>query len=85
MGETNPFLHLSMHVAIREQLSVDQPPGIRARFERLRESIGSEHEAMHVTMECLGEMMWQAQRGGTGPDAAVYLDCLDRFCGDATE
>src|SRR5512134_2437705 len=59
MGETNPFLHLSMHLAIREQLSVDQPPGIRARFERLRATAGSDHDALHTVMECLGEMLWQ--------------------------
>ncbi|HEX6828858.1 MAG TPA: DUF1841 family protein, partial [Burkholderiales bacterium] len=77
MGETNPFLHLSMHLAIREQISVDQPQGIRARFERLCAKTGSEHDALHLTMECLGEMLWQAQRHGTAPDAAVYFACLD--------
>ncbi len=81
MGETNPFLHLSMHLAIREQLSVDQPPGIRARFQRLREKAGSEHDALHAVMACLGEMLWQAQRGGTPPDPAVYFACLDRYSG----
>ena len=81
LGETNPFLHLSMHLAIREQVSIDQPPGIRARFERLCARTGSEHDAMHVTMECLGEMLWQAQRNNTAPDAAVYLACLERFTG----
>jgi hypothetical protein len=81
MGETNPFLHLSMHLAIREQLSVDQPPGIRARFERLRAQAGSEHDALHAVMECLGEMLWQAQRAGAAPDPAVYFACLDRAAG----
>ncbi len=80
-AETNPFLHLSMHLAIREQLSIDQPPGIRARFEALRAKAGSEHDALHAVMECLGEMIWQAQRQGAVPDAAVYFDCLDRFAG----
>lgn len=80
-GETNPFLHLSMHLAIREQLSIDQPPGIRARFEVLRAKAGSEHDALHAVMECLGEMLWQAQRQGVAPDAAVYFACLDRFAG----
>jgi len=66
MGQTNPFLHLSMHLAIREQLSVDQPPGIRARFQALAARAGSEHDALHQVMECLGEMLWQAQRAGAG-------------------
>lgn len=79
MGQTNPFLHLSMHLAIREQLSVDQPPGIHARYQSLCAKTGSEHDALHAVMECLGEMLWQAQRSGTPPDAAVYFACLDRI------
>ncbi|HEX9179599.1 MAG TPA: DUF1841 family protein, partial [Burkholderiales bacterium] len=61
--------------------SVDQPPGIRARFRALCEKTGSEHDALHAVMECLGEMLWQAQRSGTPADAAVYLACLDRHAG----
>ena len=75
-GAVNPFLHLSLHLAVAEQLAIDQPPGIRAEFERLRGARGDEHDALHAVVECLGETMWQAQRLGTGPDAAVYLDCL---------
>ena len=78
MGDTNPFLHMSMHVAIKEQLSIDQPVGIRARFEQLLKKTGSEHEAMHQVMECLAEMIWQAQRSQLAPDATIYFDCLDR-------
>ena len=77
-GETNPFLHLQMHIAVAEQLSIDQPPGIRAQFERLREARGDEHAALHALVECLGETLWQAQRIGGAPDAAIYLACLDR-------
>ncbi len=77
-GATNPFLHLSLHLAVAEQLAIDQPPGIRAEYERLVASRGDEHEALHAVLECLGETMWQAQRLGTGPDATVYLDCLRR-------
>ena len=77
-GATNPFLHLSLHLAVAEQLSIDQPPGIRAEFERLAAARGDEHAALHAVLECLGETMWQAQRLGTGPDATVYLDCLRR-------
>jgi hypothetical protein len=77
-GAVNPFLHLSLHLAVAEQLAIDQPPGLRAEFERLRRSRGDEHDALHAVLECLGETMWQAQRLGTGPDATVYLDCLRR-------
>ncbi|HKX52724.1 MAG TPA: DUF1841 family protein [Nitrosospira sp.] len=78
MGATNPFLHMGMHIAIKEQLSIDQPAGIRARFERLLKKTGNEHAAMHQTMECLAEMIWQAQRNQTAYDVMVYFECLDR-------
>ena len=77
-GAMNPFLHLSLHLAVAEQLAIDQPPGIRAEFERIRTARGDEHAALHAVLECLGETMWQAQRLGTGPDATVYLGCLRR-------
>jgi hypothetical protein len=84
-GRTNPFLHLSMHVAIAEQLSVDQPPGIRAAFSRLVRRRGDEHAAAHAVMDCLGEVVWNAQRAGSPmPPAemsAQYLDCLQRKAG----
>lgn len=75
-GQSNPFLHLMMHLAIEEQISIDQPPGIRAHFVRLTHKFESEHDAQHRMMEALSEMIWQAQRNHTQPDAAVYLDCL---------
>lgn len=77
-GATNPFLHLMMHLSIEEQLSIGQPHGIRAHFERLTAHHASEHDAQHRMMECLGEMIWQAQRHGAPPDAAIYLGCLER-------
>ena len=76
-GGLNPFLHLSLHLAVEEQLAIDQPPGLRSRYERLRARSGAEHEAQHALIECLGETLWHAQRDGTGPDAQRYLDCLD--------
>ncbi|MDD4928709.1 MAG: DUF1841 family protein [Gallionella sp.] len=75
-GEANPFLHLMMHLTIEEQISIDQPPGIRAHFVRLTHKFESEHDAQHRMMEALSEMIWQAQRHRTQPDAAVYLKCL---------
>jgi hypothetical protein len=77
-GDVNPFLHLSLHLAVAEQLAIDQPRGIVAHFERLRAARGDAHAALHDIVECLGEVMWQAQRLGTGPDATLYLDCLAR-------
>lgn len=77
-GETNPFLHVAMHLAIAEQLSIDQPPGIRAAVEKLAARHGSMHEARHQVMECLAEVIWQAQRNATGFDNAIYLQCLER-------
>ena len=75
-GETNPFLHLSMHMSIVEQLSIDQPRGISDLYKQLCVKIGSEHEAQHEVMECLAEMIWQAQYTKNQPDASVYLECL---------
>src|SRR5579871_2586574 len=77
-GQTNPFLHLSMHLAISEQLSIDQPPGIRAAHDRLAARLGSTHEAQHEIMECLGETLWEAQRTGAPPDHEAYLDRIKR-------
>ena len=75
-GETNPFLHLAMHLAIEEQLSIDQPPGIRAAVEALARRRDSAHDARHDVMECLAEVIWQAQRHGAAFDNATYLDCI---------
>jgi len=77
-GETNPFLHLGLHLAIREQLPIDQPRGIAAHYRRLLEKTGSAHDAEHLIMDCLGEMIWQAQRRHTPPDPAVYFECLEK-------
>ena len=77
-GAPNPFLHLMMHLTIEEQISINQPAGIRAHFVRLTRQYESEHDAQHRMMECLGEMVWQAQRNRTQPDAAIYLACLEK-------
>ena len=77
-GALNPFLHLSLHLAIEEQLSIDQPPGIRAQFERIAAATGSEHDAKHALLECLAETIWQAQRSNAAPDPRIYLECLER-------
>lgn len=77
-GELNPFLHLSLHLAVAEQLQIDQPAGLRAAFEQLCERHGERHEALHAVLECLGESLFTAQRGGTPPDGAAYLECVRR-------
>lgn len=76
--EANPFLHMSLHMALEEQLSIDQPPGIARRFQELIARFQDRHEALHQALECLAETMWRAQREGAPPDAAAYLDCLAR-------
>ena len=74
--ELNPFLHLSLHVALEEQLSIDQPAGIASRFQALVSRFQDRHDALHQALECLAETVWRAQRDRAPPDAAAYLDCL---------
>jgi hypothetical protein len=76
VDESNPFLHMSLHVALEEQLSIDQPPGIVAAWQRLLARWGDRHEALHQALECLAETVWRAQRDRAAPDAAAYLECL---------
>lgn len=80
-GESNPFLHLSMHLAVAEQLSIDQPPGIRAAFERIASRTGDRYAAEHEIIECLGATLWEAERDQRAPDAAAYLECVLRRAG----
>jgi Domain of unknown function (DUF1841) len=77
-GRTNPFLHLSMHLSISEQCSIDQPRGIRQAVELLAARLDSVHDAHHAAMDCLGQMVWESQRAGRPPDGAAYLDCVQR-------
>jgi hypothetical protein len=81
LGETNPFLHLSMHLSIVEQISIDQPAGVRARYQQLLAQRGDVMQAQHEVMDCLGEMIWQSQRSGTTYDPLAYLQCLDAKLG----
>lgn len=73
-GRTNPFLHLSMHLSITEQVSIDQPRGIKAAVERLAHQRASLHDAHHEVMEALGEMVWESQRSGLPFDGPGYID-----------
>jgi hypothetical protein len=78
-GATNPFLHLGMHLAIREQVGTDRPPGIRALHASLAIRAGGALEAEHRMMEALGETLWEAQRRGRAPDEQAYLERLRRL------
>ena len=78
-GETNPFLHMSMHIALHEQISTDRPTGIKTAYQALSHKHGSAHDAEHDMMECLGEALWRAQRDNTVPDEQSYLKCLQKL------
>ena len=75
-GRTNPFLHLSMHLSIAEQCSIDQPTGIRQAVALLAARRNALHEAHHEVMECLGDMIWASQRSGLPPDGVAYIDAV---------
>ena len=77
-ARTNPFLHLSMHLSISEQCSIDQPRGIRQAVELLAHKLDSLHDAQHAAMECLGQMLWESQRSGRVPDGDAYVACVQR-------
>ena len=81
LGETNPFLHMGMHLAIREQVSTDRPAGIRELYNSMLGTIGDAHQLDHHLMDCLGEMIWRAQKTGTAPDEAAYLGCIRSIAG----
>lgn len=78
-GETNPFLHMGLHLAIREQVGTDRPPGIAAHFSKLRAKTGDQHATEHRAMDCLAETLWEAQSNNTMPDEQAYLERLRRL------
>jgi hypothetical protein len=77
-GKTNPFLHLSMHLTLSEQCSIDQPRGIRQAIELLTARLDSLHDAHHIAMECLGQMIWDAQQNKQAPDGQAYVEAVQR-------
>ncbi|RMX18635.1 DUF1841 family protein [Vandammella animalimorsus] len=77
-GRSNPFLHLSMHLSISEQCSIDQPAGIRQAVELLASRMDSLHEAHHEVMDCLQDMLWQSQTSQRPPDAAAYVQAVQQ-------
>jgi hypothetical protein len=79
MGETNPFLHMGLHISIREQVNIDQPVGVRAIYEKLLAKHQDAHAVEHRMMECLANMVWEAQRSNMPPDERDYLECLQKL------
>jgi hypothetical protein len=78
-GETNPFLHMALHLAVQDQVTTDGPRGIRRLYESVvRDCLGDAHEAEHRIMECLGEAMWRMQREGSDLDEKAYLKCIKK-------
>ncbi len=75
-GESNPFLHMSMHLGLQEQVSVDRPPGITAAYKELIMASGDVHTAEHMMMKCLAQMIWEAQQENRAPDEHAYLECV---------
>ena len=79
MGETNPFLHMAMHISIQEQLSTKRPVGIEQIYQSMLTKIKDAHETEHLMMECLGKMLWEAQSQNRAPDETDYLNCLKKY------
>lgn len=77
--EMNPFMHMGMHLAIREQIATNRPEMLSVCYNSLCNKLGSAHDAEHQMMECLTEMLWNAQKNNSAPDEAAYLDCLKKL------
>ncbi len=77
-GETNPFLHMGLHLGLREQVATDRPAGIRQLYQQLISQYDL-HTAEHRMMDCLAESLWLAQRNQRAPDEAAYLECLQKL------
>lgn len=78
-GQSNPFLHMGLHLAVRDQIGTNRPQGIRAAFEALAHNRGDAHEAEHQLIECLAEALWEAQRTGRAPDEIAYLESVRKL------
>ena len=83
MGETNPFLHLSLHLSVIEQVSINQPIGISDVYAKLLKKYNDKHLAQHDLLECLAETIWHSQRNNLPLDSAHYLNLLHQRIGQA--
>lgn len=81
-GATNPFLHMSLHITIHEQLSINQPPGIKELYTEITKKYSDHHDAIHQMIDCLGEMIWHAQKNQQMPDVNIYFSCLRNKTGN---
>ncbi len=75
-GKTNPFLHMGLHLSVREQVATDRPPGVAAIFRLLADKAGDNHTAEHGMIDCLAETLWDSQRDQCPPDELHYLERL---------
>lgn len=78
-GQSNPFLHMGMHLGLHEQISTNRPAGITLIYQTLIKRLGDPHEVEHQMMECLGKALWEAQIHNRLPDEAAYLESLKRL------
>jgi len=78
-GQTNPFLHMGLHISLHEQISTDRPAGIRSLYQQLQTKFQDNHEAEHQMIECLTESLWLAQRNNTSPSESAYLNALKKL------
>jgi hypothetical protein len=78
-GDTNPFLHMGLHLGIREQIATNRPAGIATVFENLTRRLGDTHASEHRMIDCLAETLWQAQRDNSAPDERLYLQQLQKL------
>ena len=78
-GESNPFLHMAMHISLQEQITTDRPAGSTGLYQRLTQRLGDVHEAEHQLMECLAGMLGEAQANQQMPDQQAYLECVKRL------
>ncbi|WP_456407785.1 DUF1841 family protein [Thiolapillus sp.] len=78
-GQSNPFLHMGMHISLAEQIGADRPPGIRDAYQKIKNKLGDAHAAEHQMMECLGLALWEAQQQNRAPDEQGYLECLKKL------
>ncbi|MFO7304994.1 MAG: DUF1841 family protein [Gammaproteobacteria bacterium] len=81
-GQSNPFLHMGLHLAVRDQIATNRPEGIRTAFEAIVRKLGDAHEAEHAMAECLAHTLWEAQRAGLLPDEQAYLERIKRLASD---